>query len=78
MKTQTIEDFKDYKKYLKLTKKRSPLTVEFMSDDFPDEWLVTVVRYKSKTGIVVDNYMIIRKDFDRHLELFKADGYCLT
>ena len=56
--TQNISEFSDYKKLLKMKKKRSPHTVEFLCDD-PDGWFINCVEYRTKSGVVMhDDYII--------------------
>lgn len=72
-----ISEFSDekFKKYFKLTKPRSPLCIEFMTDDLPDEWFIDVVTYRRKSGIVTDHFIIIQKEIDQWLEWLKKDGF---
>jgi|AntAceMinimDraft_10_1070366.scaffolds.fasta_scaffold19158_6 hypothetical protein len=71
-----INDFgKEFKKLYKLTKPRSPLFIEFMTDDLPDEWLIDVVRYKRKSGIVVEHYVILRKQLEGWINMYKKENW---
>ncbi|HPV55882.1 MAG TPA: hypothetical protein PKW61_02040 [Tenuifilaceae bacterium] len=75
---KTLDKYKDYKKLYKLTKPRSPLVVEYMTDDLPDEWLISVVTYKRKSGEITDSHLILSKDMEDSLSRLKSDGYVLT
>jgi len=75
-----ISDFdKGFKKLHKLSKPRSPLCIELMTDDLPNEWFIDVVTYRRKSGVVTDHYIITSKqleeDWWRWLE---KDGFTLT
>lgn len=78
MKDDNITDYKNYKKICKLTKPRSPIVIEFMTDDLPTEWLINIVKYKAKTGIVTDSVMILNPEVVGRIEGFQRDGYILT
>ena len=75
-KEKFIDEFKNFKKIHKLTKPRSPITIEFMTDDLPDEWLIDIVRYK-KTGLVVDNFIITGEEITHWVDKYIKDGYVL-
>lgn len=72
-----ISDYKDYKKLFKLSKPKSAIIIEFMTDDIPDEWLITVLKYKNKTGVVTDNFGIIPPDMDYWIKLYQEKGWIL-
>jgi len=76
-KEKFIDEFKNFKKIHKLTKPRSPIIIEFMTDDLPDEWLIDIIRYK-KTGLVVDNFIIISKEIAHWVDTYIKDGYILV
>lgn len=77
-KEENITDFKNYKKIHKLTKPRSPLVIEIMTDDFPSEWLTTVITYKAKSGQVTDHHLILQNEIKDRLDWYKRGGYILT
>lgn len=72
---KSIEDFKKFKKYFKYSKPRSPLFIEFMTDDFPDEWLIDIVRYRKKSGVVTDHFVILQKDLEHWKSIYEKDGF---
>jgi hypothetical protein len=74
-RNENIADFKDYKKIYKLSKPRSAIIIEFMTDDLPDEWLITVLKYKNKTGAVTDNFGIIEKDLAYWYNAYQEKGW---
>jgi len=78
MKDDNIENFKNYKKLHKLTKPRSPLVIEFMTDDFPSEWLTTIITYKAKTGSVTNHVLILQNEIEHRIEMLQKEGYILT
>lgn len=70
-----IQEYDSYKKISRFTKKKSAYTIEFITDDLPDEWLIDVVKYKTKSGIVTDNFVILRKDIEYQKSLIINDGF---
>lgn len=72
---QFIAKFDKYKKLNLFTKKRSPISILFCTNDLPDEWLIDVVRYKTKTGLIVENFMILGKQMPNYMEMMKKDEY---
>jgi hypothetical protein len=75
---KTLTDFIDYKKIYKLIKPKSPNIVEFLTDDLPDEWLITVISYKRKSEIISNDFMILRKDMNFKLNQYLEEGWILT
>ena len=76
-KEKHIDEFSSFKKLYKLSKPRSPLFVEFMTEDLPDEWLIDIVRYKRKSGIVAENFMILQKEIDTWMKGYKEKGWVI-
>ena len=73
-----IDEFsKKFESLHKLTKPRSPNTIEFMSDDLPDKWLVDLVVYRNKSGVVQDSFTILQKDVTSWLDKYKKEGWVL-
>lgn len=71
-----VDNFgKNFKKLYKLTKPRSPMFIEFMTDDLPDEWLIDVIRYKRKSGIIIEHYVILRKQLEGWINMYKNEGW---
>ena len=59
---QYISEFDNHKKICQLNKPRSPRTLLFCTEDLPDEWLIDVVEYKTKSGEMLDTYYITSKE----------------
>lgn len=72
-----IEFYKSnkFKEHKELTKPRSPLTILFCTCDLPDEWLIDIVEYKTKTGLVTDTYMILDTQVKRFTKLYEENGF---
>ena len=70
-----ISSFNSYKKICELKKPRSPKTILYCTNDFPDEWLIEVVEYRTKSGLVTYNPMIIAPNLKSHMNSFEKDGY---
>lgn len=75
--SKNIQDFKNYKKIHKLSKPRSPIIIEFMTDDI-DQWIITILRYKRRSGEIVENFMILEKELDKWISIYNKDGWTLT
>lgn len=77
-RVENITDYEKHKKINKLTKPRSPIVIEFMTNDLPDEWLIDVVRYKRSSGEVVETFFITGVEIETWVNKYKKDGYSLT
>ena len=74
---KNIDEFgTKFKRLHKLTKPRSPQVVEFMTDD-PDEWFIDVVRYRRKSGVIVEYLLILKKELKEYLEREQRYGWVL-
>jgi hypothetical protein len=73
--TQNITDFDKYKKICELKKTHSPITILFCTEDLPDEWLIDVVEYRTKSGVVSDTYYVTSKDMPEYIEFCVKDGH---
>lgn len=71
---ENITDYSSYKVLYELTKKRSPRAMLLVTDK-DDDWLVTVIEYKKKTGEVIRSPMIIKPDIEVRLSTLIKDGY---
>jgi len=58
---KNISEFSHFKKIKTYKKKGSPHTLEFLTID-PEGWFIDVVRYKTSSGEVVADHLIIEKD----------------
>ncbi len=67
-----------FKKIHQLTKPRSPLCIEFMTDDLPDEWLIDIVEYRKKSGLVTEHFVIRQIDIQQWLKNYYKEGFLLT
>jgi len=54
-----------------------PHEVVFMTND-PDEWIVEVIKYTKKNGIIIEQNTIIKKDMNRWIEIYKDENFTLT
>lgn len=70
-----IKQFEKFEKIKAFKKPRSPLTILFCTDDWDDKWLIDIVEYKSKTGLVTDNYIITEKQIPRFTDIYNNHGY---
>lgn len=70
-----VDSFNKYKKIKEFRKPRSPITILFCTADLPDEWLIDIVEYKTKTKLVTDNYMITAKQIKTFESLYNRNGF---
>jgi hypothetical protein len=49
-------------------------TISFISLD-EDDWLIDVVKHKTKSGCIIESNTIIAKDMDRWQEIYSQEGY---
>ena len=71
-KTRYVSEFDNFKKVAELKKKRSPNTILFCTED---DWLIEVVEYKTKSGVISDNYMITEAELDNYIQFCGKDGF---
>ena len=69
-----ISEFDGYKKICELKKAHSPITILFCTDDLPDEWLIDVVEYRTKSGVVSETYYITSKEMPGYIEFCGKKG----
>ena len=70
-----ISEYDSYVKICELGKKRSPITILFCTNDLPDKWLIDVVEYKTKSGVITDTYMITDSDMGSHIKFMVQHGH---
>jgi hypothetical protein len=70
-----ISKYASYKKILHLKKTKSIFEVLFCTQDLEDEWLIDVIRFKPKTGEIIEDFMITKKDFDHHKDTYLGEGF---
>jgi hypothetical protein len=71
---ENISLFKNRECMLVMSKPKSPLTVAFYPEP-PDGYLITLVQYKTKSGEIVHESMVIEPDLKRFIEIYTNDGY---
>ena len=72
--TQNISDFSAYKKLVSMTKKRSPHSIVFCTDD-PEGWFINCVEYRTKSGVVIHDDYIIETDLESWITWHKNLGW---
>jgi hypothetical protein len=75
--TVLISEFDKYKKICQLRKSHSPITILFCTKDLPDEWLIDVVEYKTRSGVVVDSYYITSKEMPGYIDFCGRAGHTI-
>lgn len=74
-KEEVLRDYRFHKVLYELRKPHSPLTILICTFDIPDEWLIDIVEYKTKSEKVTDNYMILANQIEKFIELYGRDGF---
>jgi len=72
---QNVSDFVEFKELLRMKKPRSPHSILFCTDDFPDEWFIQCVEYRSKSGVVVHDDCINSKDMPQWVSWHENMGW---
>lgn len=70
-----ISSYSKHKILVAMTKPRSAYSVYFTVEDPKDDWLINVVRFKTKTGECAHECMIIKPDLERQIESYEKDGF---
>jgi hypothetical protein len=70
-----ISSYSKHKVLFTMTKPRSAYSVSFMLENPKDDWLVEIVRYKTKTGECAHECMVIKPDVERQVEMYEKDGF---
>ena len=71
---RNISDYSSHKKLLEMKKPKSPHSLVFMTKD-KDGWFINCVEYKTKSGIVAHDELIIEKDMKQWIEWHKRLGW---
>jgi len=80
MKAKYIKDptyitkYDSFKKLYEFTKPRSPISILFCTDD-EDEWLIDIVKYRTRSQEVTNNFVILAKDLERWIEIYENQGF---
>jgi hypothetical protein len=69
-----ISFFKDYEVLFNMKKKKSPITVLFCTND-PEKWFINKVTYLTKSGLIHDNCIVIKKDLESSVNFYEGDGF---
>jgi hypothetical protein len=65
----------NHKKIGFLSKKGSPISIKFCTNDIPDMWLIDRISYRNKSGQITEDVFISNKDLPEELEYWKKKGY---
>jgi hypothetical protein len=74
-KVENISIYAKYTPLLKMEKPRSAFSVWFLLEDPKDDWLINVVRFKTKTGDLAYEAMFIKPDFEKQVASYEKDGF---
>ena len=69
-----ISQYEGYNCLLTMTKPKSPLSVGFFSPP-EDNFMINVVRYKTKSGEIVYDSQIIEPDLPQFIRSYERDGF---
>jgi len=71
----SISNYSKHKILVAMTKPRSAFSIYFTIEDPNDDWLINVVKFKTKTGEITFECMIIKPDLERRVESYEEDGF---
>jgi hypothetical protein len=69
-----ISEYNGYKTLYEFKKRQSPYVVK-MVEDLDDSWFIYVIWYKKRSGDIISNRMITKKDLDTKLHFLDMDGW---
>lgn len=69
-----VSQFKEYKCLVRMEKPKSPLSVCFFEDP-EDDFLIHVVRFKTKSGVINYESMIIEPDLEKFIHSYERDEF---
>ena len=69
-----VSQYKENPILLRMEKPKSPLSVCFFQS-LEDDFFVNVVRFKTKSGEISYDSMIIKPDFDQFVRSYERDGF---
>lgn len=77
-KTSYISKYDNHKVLKRFNKPKSPKTIMFCTKDFPDEWLVDYLEFKTKSGIVTYDVFITASQLPKYYEDLLKEGFIET
>ena len=75
IKNNNISAYSKHKILVAMTKPKSAYSIYFTVEDPKDDWLVNIVRFKTKTGECVYEVMVINPDMEDHIKIYENDGF---
>lgn len=72
--SKNVALFKDAKVLKTMKKEGSYDTIGFFSF-YKDDFMIEVVKYKTKKGTLVEHNTIIEKDMKRWIEIYEKEGF---
>jgi len=69
-----VTEYDSYKKLYEFTKLKSPISILFCTED-KDEWLIDIVKYRTRSQEVTNHFVILRKDLERWIEIYTKQGF---
>ena len=73
-KFQNLSDYSENKVLFTLTKKHSPYNIKIV-EYIPDNWFIHILKYKPKTGLIMDSHFIISPDLKTWLSHLDTQGF---
>lgn len=72
--TPNISHYKNYECVLLMKKAKSPVSVGFYLEP-GDPYMINLVSFKTKTGVIVHEAQIIEPDLPNHTRSWEKDGF---
>lgn len=72
--TENVSDYSENKVLFNLIKKHSPYHIRIV-EGIPDNWFIHVLKYKPRTGLIMDKHFIISPDLNTWLSHLDTQGF---
>jgi hypothetical protein len=70
---ENIKDYSHFNQLFTMTKEKSMFSVLFCTDK--DDFLVYVMRYRNKSGVISEQSIVLQPDIPRWIEIYEKEGF---
>ena len=71
---ENIEIYSHFKTICTMTKAKSPCTVKICYDS-DDDYIIYVIKYKTKSGMISESYIVLQPEIARWIEIYEQEGF---